>query len=94
MRKIWPVLLIFAFAIFMAVPSATFAAAKLSATEYDAGDTVTIEGNITPGQDLYIAIAMQDKFAPKDTTGPHEVKTFKGDSAPLLFANEQSWQIW
>ncbi len=85
MRKIWPVLLLFAIAIFMAVPSATFAAAKLSATEYDAGATVTIEGNITPGQDLYIAIAMQDKFAPKDTIGPHEVKRLAKDGKKTGF---------
>ena len=69
----------------MAVPSVTLAAAKLSATEYSAGDTVTIEGNIMPGQGLYIAIAMQDKFAPKDTTGPHEVKTFKKDGKKTGF---------
>ncbi len=85
MRKILPLLLIFAIAIFMAVPSATLAAAKLSATDYSAGDTVTVEGNIMPGQDLYIAIAMQKMFAPKDTTGPHEVKTFKKDGKKVGF---------
>jgi len=79
MKKILPVLLIFAIAIFMAVPSATFAAATLSASEYTAGDTVTIEGNIMPGQDLYIAVATQNIFAPKDTNGPHEVKRLASD---------------
>jgi uncharacterized membrane protein YfcA len=88
MKKILPVLLIFAIAIFMAVPSATFAAAKLSATEYSAGDTVTIEGNIMPNQDLYIAVNMQNTFAPKDTTGPHEVKTFAKDGKKAGFEKD------
>jgi len=39
---------------------------KMSASSYKAGDTVTIEGTITPGQDLYIAIAQQKMFAPKE----------------------------
>lgn len=88
MKKIWPVLLIFAIAIFMAVPSATFAAAKLSATEYSAGDTVTIEGNIMPNQDLYIAVSTQNTFAPKDTNGPHEVKTFAKDGKKVGFEKD------
>jgi hypothetical protein len=46
----------------------------ISASDYKAGDTVTIEGSIDPGQDLYITIAQKTLFAPKDTTGSHEVK--------------------
>ena len=71
------VLCVLSFGLYLAVPSASFAAAKLSATEYQAGDTVTIEGNIQPGQDLYIAIAQQKMFSVKDTKGVHEIKKFK-----------------
>lgn len=45
-------------------------------TEGKAGDTVTIEGTIEPGQELYIAIAQQDMFKPADATMPHEKKKF------------------
>ena len=55
------------------------AAATISASDYKAGDMVTIEGTIPPGQDLYIAVAQQDMFAPQDTDGAHEVKRFKKD---------------
>ena len=51
--------------------------ASVSASQYKAGDTVTIEGTIDPGQDLYIAIAQNKMFAVKDTDGVHEIKKFK-----------------
>ena len=65
MRKKLPLVtvLLVALAAILAVPGGTFAAAKISASEYTAGDTVTIEGTIEPGQDLYIAIAQQKMFA-------------------------------
>ena len=90
MKKILPLfsVLIFALAIFIAAPSSTYAEAKISATDYKAGDTVTITGDIEPGKDLCIAIASQTKFAPKDTTGPHEVKTFKKDGEKFGFAKD------
>ncbi len=53
-------------------PSAT-----VSAEQYKAGDMVTIEGTIDPGQDLYIAVAQNEMFAVKDTDGVHEQKKFK-----------------
>jgi len=92
MKKLLPLfsVLIFALAIFMAAPSSTYAEAKISATDYLAGDTVTIEGAIDPGQDLYIAIASQTMFAPKDTTGPHEVKRFKKDGKKFGFTKDTS----
>ncbi len=58
---------------------------NISASEYKAGSTVTIEGSIEPGQDLYIAVAQQKMFAPKDTTGVHEVKRFKKDAKKAKF---------
>ncbi len=51
--------------------------AAVSASQYKAGDTVTIEGTIDPGQDLYIAIAQNKMFAVQDTDGVHEIKKFK-----------------
>lgn len=62
------------------------AAATISATEVKAGDTITIEGMIPPGQDLYIAVAQQNMFAPQDTNGAHEVKRFKKDMKKANFS--------
>ena len=61
-------------------PSAT-----VSGSEFKAGDTVTIEGMIEPGQDLYIAVAMQEMFAPGDTKGVHETKRLKKDADKAKF---------
>ena len=72
-------LLTIALAAILAVPGSVLADAKISAAEYKAGDTVTIEGTIEPGKDLYIAVAQQDMFAVKDTDGVHETKRFKKD---------------
>ena len=48
MRKKLPLtaVLLLALAAVLAVPGGTFAAAEISASEYKAGDTVTIEGTI------------------------------------------------
>lgn len=91
MKKIVPllsVLLVFAVAAFMAVPGSAFAEAKLSSDTYNAGDTVTIEGTIAPGQDLYVLVSSQTNFAPKDTTGPHEVKRLAKDGKKAGFDKE------
>ncbi|WP_022668010.1 sulfite exporter TauE/SafE family protein [Desulfospira joergensenii] len=53
------------------------AANSISAGSYKAGDMVEFSGKIEPGQDLYIAVSQQDMFAPKDTSGVHEIKKFK-----------------
>jgi uncharacterized protein len=65
-------------------------AATISATDYKAGDMVTIEGAIDPGQDLYIAVSSQITFAPKDTKGVHETKTFKKDEKKNGFNQDTS----
>ena len=90
MRKILPLfsVLFLAIAVMAAVPNITYADAKISATEYKAGDTVTVEGSIQPGQDLYIAVASQTVFAPKDTKGPHEVKRLKKTGKKLGFTKD------
>ena len=58
----------------MAFPGSALAAAKLSSSAYSAGDTVTVEGTIAPGEDLFIAVSTQKEFATKDTNGVHEKK--------------------
>ena len=63
-----------------AAPGNALASITLSAADYKAGDTVTIEGSIAPGKDLYIAIAEQKMFAPKDTDGVHETKRLAKDA--------------
>ena len=58
-----------------------FAETKISASNYKAGDTVTIEGQISPGDELYIAISQQTmfkgtmtEFAGQDSVGTYEMK--------------------
>ena len=53
-------ILITVFALFALAAPALAGTANISATSYKAGDVVTIEGAIAPGQDLYIAIAQQN----------------------------------
>ncbi|MEA3429124.1 MAG: sulfite exporter TauE/SafE family protein [Thermodesulfobacteriota bacterium] len=90
MKKLLPLfsVLIFATAIIMAVPGSVMAGATVSAAEYEVGDTVTVEGTIEPGQDLYVAISQQAMFAPKDTTGPHEIKKLKKMGKKYGFAKD------
>jgi len=63
-----------------AVPGSALAAVTLSGSDYKAGDSVTLEGSIAPGQDLFIAVAEQGTFAPKETEGVNETKRFAKDS--------------
>lgn len=68
-----------------AVSGICASSAAISASSYKAGDMVTIEGTIPAGQDLYIAIAQQKMFAPKDTDGTHETKRLKKDAKKAKF---------
>lgn len=54
--------------------------ASVSSASYKAGDIVEIKGQIEPGSDLYLSIAMQEMFAPQDTDGVHEVTKFKKET--------------
>jgi uncharacterized protein len=69
----------------LATPGFSAATATLSGSEFKAGDTVTIEGTIDPGQDLYLTVSMQNTFAPKDTNGTHETKRLKKDGEKSKF---------
>ncbi|MBW2611967.1 MAG: sulfite exporter TauE/SafE family protein [Deltaproteobacteria bacterium] len=85
MRKlIFPIVLCFMMIAF-AVPGFGASSATISGSEFKAGDMVTIEGMVEPGQDLYIAVAMQEMFAPKDTNGVHETKRLKKDAGKAKF---------
>jgi len=63
----------------LATSTLSFAEAKIT-TEGKAGDTVTIEGTIAPGEELYLAIAQHDEFKPSDATMPHEKKKFASET--------------
>jgi uncharacterized protein len=83
-RIILPITLFFIIMTF-AVSGFGAPSATISGSEFKAGDTVTIEGTIDPGQDLYIAVAMQETFAPQDTNGVHESKRLKKDAGKAKF---------
>jgi len=66
--------------------SGSFAGDGISASSYKAGDVVEISGKIAPGQDLYLATAQHEMFAPTDTDGAFETKRFKKDSKKVGFS--------
>lgn len=76
-RTFWPTTFIAAAIFSLVAQTTSFAETTISASEYKAGDTVTIKGTIPPGEELYIAIAQQDQFASKDTDGINEIKKLK-----------------
>jgi len=84
-RSFWPTALIATMFFFVAHTNC-FAENTISATEYKAGDTVTIKGAIQPGQELYIAIAQQDQFASKDSSGINEAKKLKKNAKKYGFS--------
>jgi uncharacterized membrane protein YfcA len=66
--------------------SGAYAEGTITASSLKAGDVVEVKGKIAPGQDLYIAVAQQDMFAPADTTGVHETKKFKKEGKKKGFS--------
>jgi len=91
MKKLfWPSMTLMFITIFMlATGSTALAEVKISGAD-KVGDTVTFEGTIAPGADLYIAVAQQDEFKPSDATLPHETKRFKKDSKKKKFGLDTS----
>jgi hypothetical protein len=86
MRKLFvTITLSIAMLLFFTVPGFSAPSATVSGSEFKAGDMVTIEGMIEPGQDLYIAVAMQEMFAPEDTDGAFETKRLKKDAGKAKF---------
>ncbi|SDP15055.1 sulfite exporter TauE/SafE family protein [Desulforhopalus singaporensis] len=66
-----------------------FAEAKITSSG-KVGGTVTIEGAINPGQELYVAIAQQKQFKPADATMPHEKKKFAKTAEKQGFGQDTS----
>ena len=85
MRKLIVPITLCLMIIAFAVPGFSAPTATISGSDFKAGDTVTIEGMIEPGKDLYLTVAMQDMFAPQDTKGVHEVKRLKKDAKKAEF---------
>ncbi len=50
---------------------------KLSTTELTAGEPITVEGTIEPGKELFVVIATEKLFSPKDALGEKERKTLQ-----------------
>ena len=71
----------------LALQTSAFAEAKVT-TNGSVGDTVTVEGSIEPGKELYVAIAQQEVFKPADATMPHEKKTFAKDTKKYGFGQD------
>ncbi len=67
----------------LALQGSCLAKTTISSEKYKAGEIVTIEGQIQPDQELYIAIAQQKMFKPSDATGKFEKKKLpkKGEKA-------------
>ncbi len=97
-KSYWPVILLAVMAIFIFTGQGFCeSTAKISASTYKAGDTVTIEGTIDPGQELYIAIAQQKmfkgnvtEFAGQKSVGNYEKKKLpkKGKKAGFTMDTE------
>ncbi|MCG8567240.1 MAG: sulfite exporter TauE/SafE family protein, partial [Desulfobacterales bacterium] len=75
-------------ALLLFATSGAFGAVTVSAPSYKAGDVVTFEGQIAPGEDLFLTISQQDMFAPQDTKGVHEVKKFKKEAKKRGFEKD------
>jgi uncharacterized membrane protein YfcA len=73
-RAFWPVTLLTAAIFFLAAHTACLAENTISASELKAGEILTFEGAIPPGEELYIAVAQQNQFASKDTNGVIETR--------------------
>ena len=69
--------------------SLSFAETKVTSGG-NVGDTVTIEGTIEPGQELYLAVAQQNEFKPADATMPHEKKKFASETKKRGFGMDAS----
>lgn len=74
MKKVMWISITVAFMTVFMTTGLSLAAGSISGERFKAGDTVTIEGVIPPGQELYIAVAQQKMFKPSDSEGKFEQK--------------------
>ncbi len=73
----------------LATYNLSFAETKVTTTG-SVGDTVTIEGKIKSGQELYVTIAQQKEFKSADATMPHEKKKFAKETKKRGFGMDAS----
>ncbi|MGW8193685.1 MAG: sulfite exporter TauE/SafE family protein [Desulforhopalus sp.] len=78
------------FAIFMLLGSSLSFGETTVTTNGSVGDTVTVEGTIEPGQELYVTIAQQSEFKPADSTMPHEKGRFAKETKKQGFSEDTS----
>ncbi|WP_035274355.1 sulfite exporter TauE/SafE family protein [Desulfogranum japonicum] len=76
-------------AFLLASQSLALAEVKVT-TNGNVGDTITFEGTIEPGKDLYLTVAQQEEFKPADATMPHEKKTFAKETDKRDFGMDTS----
>lgn len=62
--------------------------ATILAKSVPAGGSVTISGTIAPGEDLYITLASQRKFVPKEAIGPKEKKRYAKEGKKRGFTTD------
>lgn len=68
--------------------SAMATEAKLSAKNLKAGSPITVEGTISPGQDLFVVISTEKMFKPTEAPGPKERKRLtKGKNGKNAFGD-------
>ncbi len=67
--------------------------AKLDDTSHKVGDSVTITGQIPPGQELFVTVAAKTEFAPNQTDGVNEIKSFQSAAKEHGFTMETSVPI-
>jgi uncharacterized membrane protein YfcA len=84
-----PFISVVSISLFLVSFCTSFAETKVT-TAGKVGDTVTFEGTIEPGQELYLAIAQQKEFKPSDATMPHEKKKFASESKKQGFGLDTS----
>jgi len=62
--------------------------AKLSAKSIKAGSSITIDGTIAAGQDLYVVVSSEKMFRPPEAPGPKEKKRLtKGKKGKNIFGD-------
>jgi len=68
--------------------------ASLEKQSYKAGDTVTISGQIDPGEDLYIAISSKRTFAPNEAKGVNEKDQLREAAATHSFSEDTTVPVF
>ncbi len=85
MKRFTTILTIMAIGLIVFTKSGWAVDAKLSSTLVKASSPITVEGNIAPGEDLYVVVSSSSLFKPSDSPAEKErkklLKEFKSDPA-------------